>query len=272
MAIGDDALAAGYTPAPGTVLANTIDTELARLADWVAQRTSAVLAVAKGGTGATAAPAARANLGAPEAGTAGGKAVMDITGAGDIGLRWGGARFVGRVGGTEVELANFGDAVAASSAASAAQGTANTANSAASAAQGTANTAKDGLLNASVYSRVLSSSYRVCYVAADGTLGWVSSSRSAKEDITPASIDPQVILAMQVVTYRRIGAPEGLIEHGLIAEDLHALGLTWLVDYGPEGDTPQGVRYDLLALALLPAMQDLSARLDTIERTMRKAS
>ncbi len=65
MAIGDDAVAAGYTPAPGSVAANTIDTELARLADWVAQRTAAVLGITKGGTGSTNAVAARSALGVP---------------------------------------------------------------------------------------------------------------------------------------------------------------------------------------------------------------
>lgn len=65
MAIGDDAVAAGFVPAPGTVAANTIDTELGRLADWVANRTSDITPVDKGGTAATNATGARANLGIP---------------------------------------------------------------------------------------------------------------------------------------------------------------------------------------------------------------
>lgn len=93
----------------------------------------------------------------------------------------------------------------------------------------------------------------------------MSSSRTAKEDIELAPIDVQAVLAMEVVTYHRIGAPDGDIEHGLIAEDLHELGLTWLVDYGADGDTPQGVRYDLLALALIPALQHLLRRLADAE-------
>lgn len=64
MAIGDDALAAGMQLVPGTALANTIDTEINRSRDYIAQRTHDLLPVAKGGTGATTATAARANLGA----------------------------------------------------------------------------------------------------------------------------------------------------------------------------------------------------------------
>ena len=64
MAIGDDALAAGMRLTPGTVLANTIDSEINRALDYIAQKTSAVMPVAKGGTGATTASGARDNLGA----------------------------------------------------------------------------------------------------------------------------------------------------------------------------------------------------------------
>lgn len=65
MAIGDDAVAAGYIPAPGTIDANTIDTEIARLADWVANRTNDVAPVDMGGTGSTNPTGARTNLGIP---------------------------------------------------------------------------------------------------------------------------------------------------------------------------------------------------------------
>ncbi|TQJ31943.1 hypothetical protein [Microbacterium sp. SLBN-146] len=75
MAIGDDALAAGFALVSGTTPANQIDTEVNRLADWTANRTSSVTPVAKGGTGSTTAAAARTalgvtpvNIGAPETG------------------------------------------------------------------------------------------------------------------------------------------------------------------------------------------------------------
>lgn len=63
MAIGDDALAAGMALTAGTVAANTIDTEINKTRDYIAQRTNAVVPIGSGGTGATTASAARAALG-----------------------------------------------------------------------------------------------------------------------------------------------------------------------------------------------------------------
>ena len=63
MATGDDAAAAGMDLVSGSALANTIDDELNKTRDYIAQRTSAETPVSKGGTGATTAAAARASLG-----------------------------------------------------------------------------------------------------------------------------------------------------------------------------------------------------------------
>lgn len=137
-----------------------------------------------------------------------------------------------------------------------------------STARATANAAKDGLLNASVYGRTLNGSYRVCYVKDDGTLGWVSSSRRYKKNIKPAEVNTDAVLAMELVTflYKVEIDTERLAElqHGLIAEDLDALGLDWLVDYGEDGQ-PEGVRYDRIALALLPVIQRQEQRIAAIE-------
>lgn len=66
MAIGDDALAAGMQIVDGnSTQANTIDTEINLSRDYIAQRTSAITPLEKGGTGASNADAARANLGVP---------------------------------------------------------------------------------------------------------------------------------------------------------------------------------------------------------------
>lgn len=65
MATGDDALAAGMDVVAGSVAANTIDTEITKTRDYIAQRTSAVTSVLKGGTGATTAAGARTALGVP---------------------------------------------------------------------------------------------------------------------------------------------------------------------------------------------------------------
>ncbi|MFS6529701.1 hypothetical protein V8Z69_07485 [Microbacterium aurugineum] len=62
MATGDDAAAAGMDVLTGNEPANTIDTEINKSRDYIAQRTNAVTPIAKGGTGATTAEGARANL------------------------------------------------------------------------------------------------------------------------------------------------------------------------------------------------------------------
>ncbi len=65
MAIGDAAVAAGMAVLDGSELANTLDTEVNRTRDYIAQRTSAVTPISKGGTNATSASAARTNLDVP---------------------------------------------------------------------------------------------------------------------------------------------------------------------------------------------------------------
>lgn len=239
MATGDDALAAGMAIMSGTEQANTLDTEINLTRDYVAQRTSAVTPVAKGGTGSTTATAARAALGVSAANTP--TTIGGVPGASNV----------------QADL-DYLSAVKADSSAL-------VAGLAGKASLADVNWVQDGNMSPSVYNRALPGSYRSLYVNSTGLLGWVSSSRAVKEDIEVAPIDVQAVLALEVVTYHRIAAPKGEIEHGLIAEDLDALGLTWLVDYGPEGDTPQGVRYDLLALALIPAVKDAHNRLDALE-------
>jgi hypothetical protein len=65
-AIGDDAAAAGIPLVPGSVAANTIDSELNTTRDYVARfgiKPGTALAVARGGTGGTTPETARAALG-----------------------------------------------------------------------------------------------------------------------------------------------------------------------------------------------------------------
>lgn len=127
---------------------------------------------------------------------------------------------------------------------------------------------QDGNFTSAIYNRTLSGSYRVMYIGADGKAGWVPSSRRYKKNIKPSAVDPDAVLAMQLVTFLykveidtdRIGE----LQHGLIAEDLDALGLDWLVDYGEDGQ-PEGVRYDRIALALLPVIQRQEQRIAAIE-------
>lgn len=108
-------------------------------------------------------------------------------------------------------------------------------------------------------------SYRAQWVGINGSMGYVPSSRRFKQDIAAMSINEQAVLAMQIVAFRYIAAVENLgegapVEVGVIAEQVHELGLTWLVDYDEDGK-PFGVKAERLAFALLPVMQDFDRRL-----------
>jgi hypothetical protein len=180
MAIGDAALAAGMTLVPGTALANTLDTAINETRDFIAQRTSAVTPVAKGGTGATTASAARAALDVPQKGTSGGIAVMDITGAGNVGLRYGGSRFVARSGSTELELANLLDVNGATGAADAANANAN------------GRVSKSGdTMSGHLYlpnSSAAVSGYTIAYINSDGRVSRGASSLRYKKYVS--AVDP----------------------------------------------------------------------------------
>ncbi|MDL9978853.1 tail fiber domain-containing protein [Microbacterium sp. ASV49] len=117
------------------------------------------------------------------------------------------------------------------------------------------------------------SSYVAAYLNTDGRIGASPSSRRFKKDIAAWTPDLQALLALQVVTYRyratlfdtsdpnRKAPP---LEVGVIAEDLDALGLYWLVVYDDDG-LPFAVHYDKIALALAPLIQDHEARLTALE-------
>lgn len=62
---GADALAAGMQLVPGTAPASDLDEYINQTRDYIAQRTSAVTPITKGGTGATSAANARTALGVP---------------------------------------------------------------------------------------------------------------------------------------------------------------------------------------------------------------
>lgn len=123
-----------------------------------------------------------------------------------------------------------------------------------------------GVTSVGVYGNLVSAgSYRVQYINSSGSMGYVPSSRQFKTDIQTAPSVAEAMLAMRIVTFRYLNAVEELgneatVEWGVIAEEIHDLGLTWLVDYDENG-APQGVKYERLVLATIPVLQDHEARL-----------
>lgn len=132
--------------------------------------------------------------------------------------------------------------------------------------------ANSGIVRApAVYSNILTNSYRVVYTSSTegpGNFGTVPSSRQFKQEIEDADVDLAAVLAMRIVTYRYIEAvekygDEAAVEWGVIAEELHDLGLTWLVDY-VDGE-PFGVKKEQFIFAVIPVVQDHERRLRALE-------
>lgn len=117
------------------------------------------------------------------------------------------------------------------------------------------------------------SSYVAMYRNGDGRLGITPSTRRAKKDIAAWAPDRQAVLALEVVTFHykaHLFAEDDpnrsnpALEVGLIAEDVAALGLEWLVWRDDDG-LPAGIHYERIALALIPVLQDHETRLRALE-------
>jgi len=143
--------------------------------------------------------------------------------------------------------------------------------SAGGAVSGSTGTFNSGVKSLDVYNRLVSGSpYKVQYVDSSGQMGYVPSSRRYKCDIRTAHLDVRSIMALlRVVTFRYLGAvelsgKEAAVEWGVIAEEIHDLGLTWLVDYNEDG-LPDGVKHERFAILLIMAAQDQQSQIDDLD-------
>lgn len=122
---------------------------------------------------------------------------------------------------------------------------------------------------------------RDVYVASNGELGFVTSSKRYKENIAPLKDDFSKMLQAQPVTFTAKESKERSL--GFIAEDMDELGLSNLVLYDAQG-RPESVRYDWISLYLLEILKDqdesikdlraenesLEQRLEVLERTVQQ--
>jgi len=74
---------------------------------------------------------------------------------------------------------------------------------------------------------------------------------------------------LRLVTFRYIQAVDERGDDaeqvvGMIAEEVHALGATWLVDYDDDGE-PFGLKYDRVLFVVMAWGQRADARLAAIE-------
>lgn len=185
------------------------------------------------------------------AGAMSGNAVRDVTGANSMGLRWNGAKPVVRVDTSEWELARMIDLPAGAS-------------------YNMTVARADGSDRPHSFTPAGSGWYAV-WVDGNHNFCRNTSSQRYKENIEDYAIDPADVLALQPRIYDRKGddTPNG--EVGLIAEEVHE-HLPWLVTWHSEEDEePQidGVRYDLLGVALIPVVQAQAARITSLENRLQ---
>lgn len=243
MAIGDDAAAAGMDIVPGSTPANEIDTELNKTRDYIAQRTSAVTSIARGGTGATTAQQARTNLAA--------------VGVSDIAAPNSAEANKIPCYNSSGQLTSFNPTLDAHVAT---QGS--VAVYAPSRAQLQA--VIDGYMSPVIYSRALGVR-RSVYIDTGGVLGYDGSSERFKKNIRPEDITDEQVHALALASFQwKIAITrDDHREVGLIAERLDEAGLGWAVLYDDEG-RPEGIHYERAWLALLPVVQRLMSDRDGI--------
>lgn len=87
------------------------------------------------------------------------------------------------------------------------------------------------------------------------------SARKYKEAIEPHPIDPAAVLALEPVIYRRKGVEGAGPEFGLIADDVEQTLPEVITYFDGEVD---GIRYDLLSVALLDVVKAQQRQLDEL--------
>jgi hypothetical protein len=91
-----------------------------------------------------------------------------------------------------------------------------------------------------------------------------SSSERRKSAIQPLTKGLAEVLQLQPVTYRSRGDLDGdTVFPGLIAEQLHEIGLEEFVVYDDDG-RPDAIRYPQLAALFVAAFKDQAAQIDAL--------
>jgi hypothetical protein len=124
-----------------------------------------------------------------------------------------------------------------------------------------------------VWDRQVTSNYRVGYIARYGNndirLGHTVSSERFKENIAEYEITDEQLAALQLVSFqwREEVDPSRHFEVGLIAERVAEAGLEFAVYRGEDGQV-EGLAYERLWLALLPVVQRQQVALDLLAQRL----
>ena len=254
MANGDAAVAAGMDVVSGTADRRLGYDEINKTRDYIAQRTSAVTPVARGGTGADTAAGARANLGVGTAGTrADGYFARALTNL--VGLRWTGSRLKIIID----NIADAGDIATTGDIDTLAGNIASLTVNKRDIGDGAFPAATPVLVPHAYNNPVTAGTYYALYVQPDGRLGRTPSAAKYKHDIE--DYDGSV-LGIRPVLYVLNDDPYQTVRLGVIADD--ADDIEPLLVQRNDGEI-EGFSYELLAVALLRDVQRLEARVRALE-------
>jgi hypothetical protein len=104
-------------------------------------------------------------------------------------------------------------------------------------------------------------------VDANGFLSRSTSSLKYKRDVQNASHGLNELLSLRSVTYKSKTESDGeTVYGGLIAEEVHAAGLTEFVQYAKDG-TPDALAYSNMVSLCIKAIQELKAEFDAYKAT-----
>lgn len=116
------------------------------------------------------------------------------------------------------------------------------------------------------------SNYRTLWVGDNGVIGYQPSTVRVKQDIVDTALTADVVSQMRVVDYRMIddvkaNGKKASVRTGLIAEELLEIpGMEKFVffDEVDGKQIPAGIHYELLAVALIPAIQAQQSVIDSL--------
>jgi hypothetical protein len=128
------------------------------------------------------------------------------------------------------------------------------------------NAARGGTETTNVYNNGFSSgSWRATYALTTGVLGYVVSTREAKQDFEPTRHNVLNLLNVPLQSWRykddvELNEDEAIWRTGFIAEDIHDSGNTWLVEYNEDG-TVAGLADARFGAAAIAMVQSVNTKL-----------
>ena len=103
------------------------------------------------------------------------------------------------------------------------------------------------------------------FISSDGAMGRSTSSLKYKKNVLDYTKGLAEVMQLRPVSYTsKNPREEGQTFAGLIAEEVHELGLTEFVQYAEDG-TPDALAYQNMIALLTKAIQELKAEIDALK-------